>query len=214
LFVVENEKEAFKETLLDTIHETNSSVEVVLGDDDSYFYHFRPPGKLIIDVEVFERDETFYSRYRLLGYSVFCNYVGLFTATGYSLDELIAVPQEPLSRPGRLGLLLDDRKGLREFVTRVKGSVTADIDPRRILTITVQNLAWGISGFRTPTVELALAFLRGSGAIAPEVERDVNEILDLDERRVQAEYASIKHRTLAALEAMQTCAEDLLRGSA
>jgi hypothetical protein len=136
----------------------NEKVEIVWGDNDEYFYHFRSKGKLTIDVEIHERGTDFYKDHPLLGCSIFAYYYTLFIRDASFLHQLLHVPYGCHCMSDRIEKLLDDRKGLREFRERLSGD-SLQIDPRRILSMAIRNVSWAISGARPLSTDLALEFL-------------------------------------------------------
>jgi hypothetical protein len=145
----------------DSIQQTfgdNQTVEIVWGDDDEYFYHFRSKDKLTVDIEIHERDTDFYKDHTLLGCSIFAHYYTLFIREASFLHELLYVPYGCHCQSDRIQILLDGRKGLKEFRERLSGN-SLDIDPRRILSMAIRNVSWAISGARPLNTDLALEFL-------------------------------------------------------
>ena len=136
----------------------NKDVEIVWGDNDEYFYHFRSKAKLTVDIEIHEKDTDFYKDHTLLGCSIFAHYYTLFIRDAGFLHKLLYIPYGCLSQSDRIEKLLNDRKGLNEFKERLSGD-SLDIDPRRILSMAIRNVSWAISGARPLNTNLALEFL-------------------------------------------------------
>ena len=149
--------ERVKEKIQETFR-GNKDVEIVWGDNDEYFYHFRSKGKLTVDIEIHETDTNFYKDHTLLGCSIFAHYYTLFIRDASFLHQLLHVPYGCHCMSDRIEKLLNDRKGLNEFKERLSGD-SLDIDPRRILSMAIRNVSWAISGARPLNTDLALEFL-------------------------------------------------------
>jgi len=177
-----------KEFLSKTFKE-KAQVEIVWGDDLDYFYFFRKVGGITVDIEVHERGTEFYKEHPLLGCSIFAYYWSLFPETGSYLNDLLHIPYGFHSMDDRIKILLEDRKGLRDFEQRMKDD-SPEIDPRRIVSLCVKNLAWAISGQRPPNTQIALDFLSSSWMrFFPTVEnKRIRELLSRDANEVRKSY--------------------------
>lgn len=174
----------------------NRRIQVVWGDDPQYFYFFRNPESVTVDVEVHERGTQFYAEHPLLGCSIFAYYYALFSKSGAFLHDLLPIPYGYHSKNDRMRILLDDRKGLREFQKRLN-SDSPEIDPRRIVSLCVKNVAWAISGSRPRNTRLALDFLSEHWMQCfPRTSiTDIRELLDANTNDVRNSYR--KYRGLS-----------------
>jgi len=120
LVVTENKISDVKDDLNKLFSDMN--VDIVYGDDDEYFYHMRGAKNSVVDIEIFNKDSTYYSINKLLGYSIFHHYVNLFSSEDKPLDQLLSLPNKPLSQKERIELVLNDKKGVREFIERISNS--------------------------------------------------------------------------------------------
>lgn len=163
-------------------------VEIVWGDDQNYFYFFRSEGKITVDIEIHEIYTEFYKEHPLLGCSIFAYYHTLFTRSKY-LHELLQIPYGYNSINERLKILLNDRKGINEFKSQMSLN-SLEIDPRRIISICVKNVAWALSGVRPANSRIALAFLSHSWQeIFPSVNiKEIYGLLNKNLKDIKRSY--------------------------
>jgi hypothetical protein len=167
----------------------DNHVGIVWGDDLEYFYFFRDPDKITVDVEVVERGGSFYKDHPLLGCSIFSFYYTIYQKTGSYLHELLEIPYGYDSMDQRMKILLNDRKGLKEFRNRMNGNLS-EIDPRRIVSLCVRNLAWAITGVRPIDTYSALAFLSPywTRYFPTTKKREIEDLLGRDTGEVRKSY--------------------------
>lgn len=175
--------------------------EIVWGDDEDYFYEWRTPGKLTVDVELHYYGSSFYRDHRLLGSSVFWYYWPIYSVRGRSVSSCLGIDRALLPEKVRWELVLRDRKGLEAFVSRLSAAVER-VDPRRVASLTVRNVAWAASGHHPGTTDLGIRYLAHDwSTIFPDA--DASEIrsllaLEYDEaRRTQDDGISLARSLVA-----------------
>lgn len=119
---------------------------IVWGPDLDVFYPFRDEGRINIDIECLEAGTDFYTKNKLLGYSVFRYFMPLYTVGQVPLVNHIKVPIEPLTISERWALLVSDRQGLSDFRRRIV-QTPEETDPRRLVSHIFRNLVWAETGF-------------------------------------------------------------------
>jgi hypothetical protein len=166
---------------------SNKEIDIVWGDDDNYFYHFRNTDKLTLDIEIRETKDNYYNNYQLLGCSIFSCYYTLFIRNGYYLYNLLEIPFGFKTSKERFLKLLNDRKGLIDFQKRLKVESTI-IDPRRIISLCLKNISWAISGNRPNTTNISISFLT---PIWNDIFPDNN--IDTITNMLKSDRSEIKH---------------------
>ena len=199
LLVVERGVDKLKDQLRSVFQPHNATVEIVFGDDEDYFYHFRTEKKTLIEIELFERESGFYRNYRLLGYSIPAHYLTLYASSEKPLDELIGIPREPIDLKERTQLFISDRKGLEQFVTRLSETHDNKIDLRRVLTINAQNMYWALTGDRVVNMDALLDFLRSRNLLDRLTCDRIQQILPMQSEHIRSHYAQVKSSTLEVL---------------
>ncbi len=181
------ERDVVKEKLLQLFHLDN--VELVWGDDPHYFYHFRPQGKITVDVEVHERGADFYEKHPLLGCSIFAHYYMVYQVGERHIASILKLPRALSSSRERYKVLIEDRKGLVEFEERL-GNNTSRIDPRRAISICLRNVMWANSGVRLAGTSMALDSLAEQWErIFPGTDLSrVREVLQMDQKVIRDNY--------------------------
>jgi hypothetical protein len=143
------------------------NLAVVWGDDEGYFYFYRESGKLTIDIEVLEKGTGFYVKHPILGHSVFAFYFTLYKQDpNAAVRDLIHLPKTCSSRKDRMKFLLTDRKGIEDFASKLR-ETSDQVDPRRVVSQVLRNLAWAASGIRHYDPWQALETLQSDSEFAP-----------------------------------------------
>lgn len=190
LMVIVNkaERQNVQDRLIQLLDDLNYPV-VVWGDYERYFYHFRPAGKVTVDIEVHEVDSDFYIEHPLLGWSIFSTYYSLYDRDDRTVRELVQLPGSPTTMMHRLVPLIRDRKGLEDFKRRLD-SPNPDVDPRRVVSITLRNVAWALTGSNQSSIRSSMVVLAGAWPeIFPRTEAsDVLRLLKLDSSSVRREW--------------------------
>ena len=182
----------------------DSQFDIIDGDDKDYFYHFRKTKKITIDIEVFEIDSNFYSECQLLGYSIFSNYYTLYSNNYTHLSHVLDFPVKPTTFEIRKKLFLEDRKGLNEFIEKVKSDPSNTIDPRRILAIVIKNYCWLHTGFRPFKSEIAINYLVDNRYIDYNLSKKFKHILGKNDIETKKEYKTISKTIVDFMENIQS----------
>lgn len=153
MIIINRGKKDEMKTKLSRLFES-PEIEIVWGDDPNYFYQFRSESKITIDFEIQEKDTDFYQQHPLLGCSIFAQYNTIYS-NGQYLEDLLKLPYA-FAVKKRFEILLNDRKGLNEFNQRLN---TKEVDPRRIISLCIKNIAWAITGSRPLNTDVAINFL-------------------------------------------------------
>jgi hypothetical protein len=154
-------------------------VDIVFGDDDTYYYDMRKTGYITVDIEMHEQDSRYYDAHRLLGYSIFASYLSLYSRDHRAVEELLSVPREPIDFLSRVQLSLRNRKSIREFV-EMSGLEMNRTDPRRLLAIALRNAAWALTGFHVTDWERALDYLSAKGVLSERESTVCHSILEAE----------------------------------
>ena len=122
-----------------------TDIEIEFSNKDNKFYEFR--NKYHIDIQLHTTgDDYYYNNSKLLSYSIFCgHYHAIYSRRNLAIDKLIKISRSPLLQQERINLFLNDRLGLLNFIKHCK-SYEPNIDPRRVISITVNNFIWSLSG--------------------------------------------------------------------
>jgi len=126
------------------------------------FYYIRSARH--IDVQIHDENDGYYTRHPLLGASVFSSYYTLYSRTQTeTIDQSIEVPEMAFQEYDRVKeCLKDDRFGINTFVelcSRDKDE-TKEIDPRRVISVTVRNFVWAVAGARVNKFDSAIQYIR------------------------------------------------------
>ncbi|MHC4475488.1 MAG: hypothetical protein ACYTEL_07575 [Planctomycetota bacterium] len=200
LIVLSDAKEDTKRNIMEQVSKYFPRNEVALtwGPDERYFYEWRVPERTNIDIEIIEKGSQFYQQNQLLGRSIFAHYCTLYSFSEEPLCEYLQIPLDVVPKKERRGILLDDRKGLREFADRLANGAD-DVDPRRIVSLALRNITWAESGQYPCNSQFALAFLSDFWAeIFPDLDLpQVRAILSCDDnvaRTRQSKFLSVARR--------------------
>lgn len=194
MIIVEQRKIEDIKKKISEIVESSDNLEIVWGDDLQYFYYFRTEGKITLDIEIHEKGAEFYEKHPLLGCSIFAYYHMSYMKNGSGyLYDLLRLPYGFYSSSKRFRILLEDRKGLNEFKTKLEED-SIEIDPRRVISICLRNLSWAISGVRPLNSNIALTFLSGVwGEIFKSVKMDeIRNVLIKSQGEVRKEYVTYR----------------------
>ncbi len=203
LFVIQESKDKFKKKIIERFEKFSFQTQIIFGDDEDYFYEFRKPSSVLVDIEIFEKDSTFYKINQLLGYSIFHHYFNLFTVAGKTLDGLIFIPKNPIKLVDRLSLLIDNRKSITEFIDKLNSCQENKIDLRRVATINTINFNWALTGYRCDDVETALDYLHYSKIIDDNDNNYIMTLLNLSENELKSNYNDNKLRLVAILKKLK-----------
>lgn len=203
LFIINGDKQGFKELIEERTKKYEFDTEIIFGDDDEYFYGFRNKNITLVDIEIFEVESNYYKSNQLLGYSIFHHYYNLFTVNNKTVDQLIHIPSYPIPITKRKKLFLDNRKSIAEFIDKIENQNNSTIDPRRVLTINIINLNWVLTGFRCSDVETALNYLVLNKFLNQEEMSFITELLDSDQQMVKKDYKVICNESLRILIKMK-----------
>ncbi|ACL04707.1 hypothetical protein Dalk_3017 [Desulfatibacillum aliphaticivorans] len=207
LFIVRENKNRIKKDIIDLL--INENIEIIWGDDESYFYNIRPDNKILVDIEIFELNSNFYKAHSLLGYSIFSNYLNIFTENSKTVDDCIFIPKNPISKKERSKRFLDNRKSITEFINVLSNTNEKQVDLRRSLSINIKNLCWVLTGYRSHDVEIDLSFLVNQKILSSDDYSLIIQILDIDSEDLKLNYFTYKEKTLELLTKFQNIALEL-----
>lgn len=190
VIIVKRESKGKITEKLSEVFTNKENCDIIWGDDTDYFYHFRNPNRISIDLEIHEINSNFYIKHQLLGCSIFANYYSLYSKPGNYLYELLPIPYGYSSEKERSKLFLNDRKGLIEFMERLEQAKSMSIDLRRVVAIVIKNSAWVISGSRPLSTINALNFLAPHWSkIFPSVNmNETRELLSANSEKTKNHY--------------------------
>jgi len=194
IIIKSGKKEEIKNKLLKGFE--SPKIEIVWGDDLDYFYHFRSKGKITIDIEIHEKETVFYEQHPLLGCSIFAHYKTIYKRDGQYVEDLLRLSYG-FSINDRFKILRDDRKGLSEFKERLEKN-SVEIDPRRVVSICVKNIAWAMSGSRPLNTNAAFEFLSNRWTdVFPSVAlNDIKEMLPKSQSDIRKKYGEYKNHAV------------------
>ena len=198
LLIVDGDKEVIKTDLKNKL--ANDKIEIIFGDNLDYFYFFRKKDKITIDIEIFERDSNFYLLNRLLGYSIFYNYINIYSSDNTPIDELVHIPQKAIIRKDRINITLDNRKSIREFISKLSSYRENQIDLRRVITINTQNINWALTGMRPYDITTILDYLKEKNYISSNQNDLILKILEMSEAEIKDKYKKYLTSTIDILK--------------
>lgn len=200
LLVANTSQDEIKRLVLEKID--SRSVEVIFGFDDDYFYHFRDTNKITVDIEIFEKESNYYKINRLLGYSIFSNYYTLYSFEHLPLADLIDLPLKPIDKSERGYLVKNDRKGIIEFINRLENDNSNLIDPRRVLTHSIKNFNWYLTGHQTYEVQESIDYIQENELLTKNEIFFVQEILGFSTNLIKENYNDTMNKTIEILRAI------------
>nr|WP_320022760.1 hypothetical protein [uncultured Draconibacterium sp.] len=177
-------KETVKRAVLDLVDEMDMNIKVVWGPLNDEFYSKRDPNYLTIDIELFEEGDDYYLTNSLLGHSIIpsCHGIYLQNHTKHRLHQLLSLPEPIPTTKQRAYVLLNNRKGLKDFVNLMDKN-DGKYEPIRVISHIVRNTAWVFTGYFEHSYDKTYEFL-------------VEEYPDIFDLEVLNQLKEVVHGTL------------------
>ncbi len=188
-------REYVKENIFTSILPLNNTIEIDWSNESSEFYFFRRGYR--IDIQLHEKNDTYYQANKLLGYSIFPDYYVLYTEERKSLNEILDIPINPSDFDQRKNIYLKNRLGLEDCIKHC-ASGNIKIDPRRILAINVKNFVWAMTGMRPISQRIANENIKNY--FSQEIYEHIDQLVSANEDMIFAAHKEFMAKCVYVLE--------------